>query len=168
MSCLPDPLGPQSCPHSSGPSLPRLCRVISHPQLWSEAAWPAVTGEKAKGQSQPDSVYRAPAVSSGGWYWGLRLPLSGSNVNLLPTWLEMLYHLEVLMWVGDSVCPPRLHLASIWTCFFLVKMSGGGGNTSMIGRIPWQSSSWDSALSLLRARVRSLVGELRSHKPPEV
>ena len=31
-------------------------------------------------------------------------------------------------------------------------------------RIPWQSSDWDSALSLLRARVQSLVGEIRSHK----
>ena len=30
--------------------------------------------------------------------------------------------------------------------------------------IPWQSSGQDSALSLLRAQVRSLVGELRSHE----
>jgi len=29
-------------------------------------------------------------------------------------------------------------------------------------RIPWQSSGWDSALSLLAASVQSLVGELRS------
>ena len=31
--------------------------------------------------------------------------------------------------------------------------------------IPWRSSGWDYALSLLRAWVQSLVGELRSHKP---
>ena len=31
--------------------------------------------------------------------------------------------------------------------------------------IPWRSSGQDSALSLLRAQVQSLVGELRSHKP---
>ena len=31
--------------------------------------------------------------------------------------------------------------------------------------IPWQPSGWDSALSLPRAGVGSLVGELRSHGP---
>ena len=31
--------------------------------------------------------------------------------------------------------------------------------------IPWRSSGWDSAFSLPRAWVQSLVGELRSHKP---
>ena len=31
--------------------------------------------------------------------------------------------------------------------------------------IPWRSSQWDSALSLPRARVQFLVGELRSCKP---
>ena len=31
--------------------------------------------------------------------------------------------------------------------------------------IPWQSSGWESALSLPRAWVQSLVGELKSHKP---
>ena len=30
---------------------------------------------------------------------------------------------------------------------------------------PWQFSGWDLALSLLRVRVQSLVGELRSQKP---
>ena len=30
--------------------------------------------------------------------------------------------------------------------------------------VPWQSSGSDSRLLLLRAQVRSLVGELRSHK----
>ena len=28
---------------------------------------------------------------------------------------------------------------------------------------PWQSSGWDSVLPMQGARVRSLVGELRSH-----
>ena len=32
---------------------------------------------------------------------------------------------------------------------------------------PWWSGGWDSALSLLRAWVRSLVGDLRSHKSPD-
>ena len=31
--------------------------------------------------------------------------------------------------------------------------------------IPWRSSGWDSALSLPRAWVQSLVGELRSCEP---
>ena len=31
--------------------------------------------------------------------------------------------------------------------------------------IPWQSHGYDSALSLWRTRVQSLVGELRSGKP---
>ena len=35
---------------------------------------------------------------------------------------------------------------------------------SLLG-IPWQSSDWGSTLSLPRAPVRSLVRELRSHKP---
>ena len=34
--------------------------------------------------------------------------------------------------------------------------------------IPWQSSGQDSTLSLQRARVQSLVGELKSHKPCDV
>lgn len=34
-----------------------------------------------------------------------------------------------------------------------------------LSRIPWQSNGSDPTLSLLRAQVRSLVGELKSHKP---
>ena len=34
--------------------------------------------------------------------------------------------------------------------------------------IPWWSSGWDSVLSLPRARVQSLVRELRSHKAHRV
>ena len=34
--------------------------------------------------------------------------------------------------------------------------------------IPWQTSGWDSVLSLPRAMIQSLAGELRSHKPPMV
>ena len=35
---------------------------------------------------------------------------------------------------------------------------------AIIQEIPWRSSGEDLALSLTRARVQSLVGELRSHK----
>ena len=39
-----------------------------------------------------------------------------------------------------------------------------GGSLKDYKGIPWQSSGWDSALSLLRALVQSLVRELGSHK----
>ena len=38
------------------------------------------------------------------------------------------------------------------------------GDTKTAQRIPWQSNAQDSMLSLPRARVQCLVGELRSHK----
>ena len=37
-----------------------------------------------------------------------------------------------------------------------------------VQRIPWRSSGKDSAFSLLRVQVQSLVRELRSHKPCSV
>ena len=41
----------------------------------------------------------------------------------------------------------------------------GNGLKNLEGGIPSWSSGKDSALSLLRAQVQSLVWELRSHKP---
>ena len=42
-------------------------------------------------------------------------------------------------------------------------------NLSVVGAVPWQSRGYDSTLSLSRAWVQSLVGELRSQKlhPPK-
>ena len=37
------------------------------------------------------------------------------------------------------------------------------GLRTAFGGIPWQSSGWDSTLSLQGARVQSLIQELRSH-----
>ena len=42
---------------------------------------------------------------------------------------------------------------------------GAGRLPETVKRIPWQSSGYAATLSLLRDPVRSLVGELRSHKP---